>query len=374
MSEAKAPAAPLEARPDLRFAALKAMCDDTGLFQHAAHSVPDRDHGYCVDDNARALLLSCALNGAGEALLPDRLTTRFASFVQHAWNPDRGRFRNFMGFDRRWLEEVGSEDSHARTLWALGVCARDDPNRLRRRWAEDLFVAALVPVEAFSSPRSWAFTLLGLDAYCAVAPAGAPAGAMRRRLADRLCDLLRVAGRADWVWFEPALAYDNARLCEALLVVGQSLKEDTYVAAGLRTLDWLTALQTAPSGAFRPVGTESFGALYTAPKAFDQQPIEAAAAIAAAYAAWRSDNASRWRAEAERAFTWFFGANDLGLALVNPADGGCCDGLHPDRVNLNRGGESLVSFLLSAIDMRRFAKTRVDRPRLALSSEASAHP
>jgi hypothetical protein len=111
------------------------MCDDTGLFQHAVHSVPDRSHGYCVDDNARALLLSVALNEPGERLLPEVLISRFASFVQHAWNPDEKHFRNFMGFDRRWLENRGSQDSHGRTLWALGECARSDANPSRRAWA-----------------------------------------------------------------------------------------------------------------------------------------------------------------------------------------------------------------------------------------------
>src|SRR5437764_1411606 len=137
------------------------MCDDTGLFQHAVHSVPDRSHGYCVDDNARALLLACALNNPGEARLSEVLTARFAAFVQHAWNPDTRRFRNFMGFNRTWLEDTGSEDSHGRTLWALGETARRDASSSRRRWAEALFAEALSTTEAFRSPRAWAFTLLG---------------------------------------------------------------------------------------------------------------------------------------------------------------------------------------------------------------------
>ena len=146
------------------------MCDDVGVFQHAVHSVPDRAHGYCVDDNARALLLACALNNTGEQPLSDVLTTRFAAFVQHAWNPDTRQFRNFMGFNRTWLEDKGSEDSHGRTLWALGQSARTDASPSRRQWATGLFAEALPTVESFRSPRAWAFALLGLDAYCAVAP------------------------------------------------------------------------------------------------------------------------------------------------------------------------------------------------------------
>src|SRR5258707_11352662 len=132
------------------------------MLQPAVHSVPDRSHGYCVDDNARALLFSSALSGAGEALLSDRITSRFAAFIQHAWNPDTRRFRNFMSYDRRWLEPSGSEDSHGRTLWALGECAHLDSDPSRRRWAAELFKTALPVVEEFTSPRAWAFTLLGL--------------------------------------------------------------------------------------------------------------------------------------------------------------------------------------------------------------------
>src|SRR5204862_6850652 len=175
---------------DMQLGHFLSMCDDTGLFQHAVHSVPDRAHGYCVDDNARALLLACALNNPGEARLSEVLTARFAAFVQHAWNPDTRRFRNFMGFNRTWLEDTGSEDSHGRTLWALGETARRDAGSSRRRWAEALFAEALSTTEAFRSPRAWAFTLLGLDAYCAVAPEDIQASEARHSLADRLISCL----------------------------------------------------------------------------------------------------------------------------------------------------------------------------------------
>src|SRR5476649_291252 len=161
---------PRPAAPDMQIGHFLSMCDDTGLFQHAVHSVPDRSHGYCVDDNARALLLACALNNPGEQRLPEILTARFAAFVQHAWNRDTKRFRNFMGFNRAWLEDSGSEDSHGRTLWALGECARTDANPSRRQWASSLFAAALPTAASLCSPRASAFTLLGLEAYCAVTP------------------------------------------------------------------------------------------------------------------------------------------------------------------------------------------------------------
>jgi glycosyltransferase involved in cell wall biosynthesis len=343
------------------------MCDDTGLFQHAVLSVPDRLHGYCVDDNARALLVACALNAPGEQRLPEALTARLAAFVQHAWNPDNGRFRNFMSFDRRWLEDVGSEDSHGRTLWALGECARGDANPTRRRWAASLFEQALPPVKHFDSPRAWAFTLLGLDAYCIAVAEDSRAQNMRHLLAGRLISILSSVETQDWVWFEEGLAYDNARLPQALIATGVSTGMPLYVTAGLRSLRWLMTQQTSAAGLFRPVGSESFGDKRQPPRAFDQQPLEATATISACLAAWRADGDVQWKADAGRAFAWFLGSNDLSSPLVDLETGSCCDGLHPDRTNENLGGESVVSYLLGLAEIRQLARmlgNRVKPPPL----------
>ena len=348
------------AAPDMQIGHFLSMCDDTGLFQHAVHSVPDRSHGYCVDDNARALLLACALNNPGEQPLSEVLTARFAAFVQHAWNPDTGRFRNFMGFNRTWLEDRGSEDSHARTLWALGESARADASPSRRQWAAALFAQALSTVESFSSPRAWAFTLLGLGAYCAVAPDDLHAQEIRHSLAGRLMSCLTSVETPDWVWFEEGLAYDNARLPQALIMTGMATQTPDYVDAGLRSLRWLMTQQTSPVGHFRPIGTAGFGELRQHPRAFDQQPVEATATIAACLTAWRADGDAEWKALATRAFTWFLGSNDLSVALVDPHTGSCRDGLHPDRANENRGGESVVCYLLGLAEIRQLARVDAD--------------
>ena len=345
--------------PDLQLEHFLSMCDDTGLFQHAVHSVPDRAHGYCVDDNARALLLASALNEAGERPLSEILTARFASFVQHAWNPDTRRFRNFMGFNRIWLEDKGSEDSHGRTLWALGECARKDASPSRRRWAAALFAEALPTAASFGSPRASAFTLLGLNAYCAVVPDHRYACELRLSLADELMFDLALVETPDWRWFEEVLAYDNARLPQALIVTGLATRTPAYVDAGVRTLRWLMTRQTAPAGHFRPVGTESFGKLRTAPRAFDQQPVEAAATIAACLAAWRADHDAEWKTIAKKVFSWYLGNNDLSVALVDPQTGSCRDGLHPDRANENCGGESVVSYLLGLAEIRQLARVNL---------------
>jgi glycosyltransferase involved in cell wall biosynthesis len=342
--------------PEMQPSHFVSMCDDTGVLQHAIHSVPDRAHGYCLDDNARALLVACALDAPGEQRLPEPLTARFAAFVQHAWNPEVRRFRNFMSFERRWLEDTGSEDSHGRALWALGECARADPNASRRRWAAALFAEAAPSVASFRSPRAWAFTLLGLDACSAVAAADACVTELRQHLAARLMSILSAVATEDWVWFEEELAYDNARLPQALIVTGIATGTPAYLAAGSRALRWLMTLQTTQTGLFRPVGSMSFGDKRRHPRAFDQQPLEATATISAALAAWRADGNPKWKADAQRAFAWFLGSNDLSCPLVDLETGSCCDGLHPGRVNENRGAESVISYLLALAEIRQLAR------------------
>jgi hypothetical protein len=176
----------------------------------------------------------------------------------------------------------------------------------------------------------------------------------------------------DWVWFEEGLAYDNARLPQALMATGMATQTPTYVDAGLKSLRWLMGKQEAPAGHFRPVGTSGFGEQRQHPRAFDQQPVEATATIAACLAAWRADGDTQWKADAARVFTWFLGSNDLSVALVDPQTGSCRDGLHPDRANENRGGESAVSYLLALADIRQLARVNADVTKPAALRAVSA--
>ncbi len=362
--------------PEIKTDYLRSLCDSTGILQHALHSIPDRSHGYCVDDNARALLLSIRLSRCGEECLPEMLTSAFAAFVQHAWNPAAQRFRNFMSYQRQWLEEVGSEDSHGRTLWALGECAANDRALSRRNWAEGLFKSALPSVEAFTSPRAWAFTLLGLDAYCGTFSGDMEANRMRRDLADRLMLLFSKVQTPDWRWFEDGLAYDNGRLSQALICTGLATRTQSYVEAGLASLRWLMSLQRTPAGDFRPIGSQSFGDKRVAPRPYDQQPLEATAAISACLAAARADESAVWLADARRALGWFLGENDLRTPLIDSATGACCDGLHPDRPNENKGAESVLSYLLGLLEIRQFQRTSTaTRIEYSLNApKVAAHP
>jgi len=189
---------------------------------------------------------------------------------------------------------------------------------------------------------------------------------MRRLLADKLMALFLATETKDWPWFENVLAYDNARLPQALIQTGLATGTSSYVDVGIRSLHWLMSLQTTSSGHFRPVGTKSFGAIRQKPEAFDQQPVEASAAISACLAAWRADGSAEWRAGATRAFGWFLGENDLRTRLIDPDTGCCSDGLHPDRANQNMGAESALAYLLGRIEIGQFNRTAaIDRTRPA---------
>ncbi len=323
---------------------LKHLLDSTGIAQHAVYAVVAREHGYCVDDNARGLILAATLSRLGlEPAFAQELHARTAAFLQHAWNDDCGLFRNFMSYDRRWLEEAGSEDSHGRAVWALGVVARDNARADIRRWARELLERAAPALAGFTSPRALAFGLLGIAASHEAAEQPGLSD-LRERLAARLCGHLRDSRASGWVWFEASLSYDNARLPQALLAAGE-------LEAGLATLSWLCREQTAEGGHFRPIGSNGFWRRGGPRARFDQQPVEAAATVAACVLAARQTGDARWLAEAARAHAWFHGDNDLGRPVAVAATGGCRDGLHPDRVNANQGAESTLAWLQAELDM-----------------------
>ena len=340
------PPAPLAVlAPD--FSAVERMSDATGMLQHSIFSIPDRRHGYCIDDNARALMLVARMPGLAETVA-DKWMTIYAAFVQHAWNPDVRRFRNFMRFDRSWCEDVGSEDSNGRTLWALGTVARHARIRKHREWATALFDETASIALELGSPRAQAFAMLGAAEMLQNHPGHPLARQILEQLSTLHLALLAEARRPEWEWFEIVLAYDNARLPEAMIRAGLALGRGDLVETGIGTLDWIVAQQTSPEGRFRAVGTESFGRAYAAPLAFDQQPLEAQATIEACVAAHAATGDARWVAEAERAYRWFLGVNDLDLALSTAQDGGCFDGLTPSGLNRNQGAESILALQLAS--------------------------
>lgn len=322
---------------------LMRICDSTGILQHSIHGIPDRRHGYCVDDNARALMLMHRLDAPTLAKC-GHLTTVFASFVQHAWNPDTSEFRNFMGFQRNWLEAIGSEDSCGRTIWAIGITARHAQDAGMRRWACQLFAETAGSALDFQSPRAIAFAMLGAVSFAKAQPGHALADRLIRQGAGRLKTLHVAIARPGWNWFEDVLAYDNCRLPEAMLRAGAHLDDDNIIACGLETLDWVMQVQTAPRGHFRPVGSNSFGQSYLRPKVFDQQPVEIWAAIDAASAAWDVTRDPQWLVHARCAYDWFGGHNDRSVVVGDPVTGTSRDGINPRGPNLNEGAESVLAY------------------------------
>lgn len=340
-------------KPDL--AAVERMSDSTGMLQHSIYSIPDRRHGYCIDDNARALLLMTQIDDV-EPMRRDRWMTTYASFIQFAWNSDARRFRNFMNYDRTWCEDVGSEDSNGRTLWALGVTARDAHERKHREWAIALFDTTASLAFDLGSPRAQAFAMLGAAAVLEAHPRHQLATQILRRFPDEHLALLDEARRPEWEWFEIVLAYDNARLPEALLRAGKALGRDDLIRCGVSTLEWIAGKQISAEGKFRAVGSESFGRVYAEPLPFDQQPLEAQGMVEACRAAFDATGDRRWMAEAERAYRWFLGANDLDLPVASIADGGCFDGLMPTGLNRNQGAESILALQLATCAISGLAK------------------
>jgi len=349
----------LDELPEVKLSHLTRMTDDTGVLQHAIFTIPNRSEGYTTDDNARALIFTMLLGQMereqfGKVNPPTETSAlRYLSFLEHALNPAKGRFKNFLRYDRRWNEAVGSEDSHGRAMWGLGTVLGRSQDEGLRGAAGRLFEFALPAVLEFHSPRAWAYTLLGIQEYLDSYPGDRDAQKIRSALSRRLLEMYEAIRRPNWKWLENVVAYGNARLPQAMLLAGSASSDDRMVSAGLESLDWLLAMQRCEAnGHFVPIGSQGFYRQDGEKARFDQQPIEAAGAVSACLQAYRITGDGRWRNEAWSAFNWFLGDNDLQLPLYDSVTGGCRDGLHPDRANQNQGAESTLSFLMALLEMR----------------------
>ena len=349
----------LDTLPGIDLRHFRSLTDDTGILQHAAFAAPARAHGYCVDDNARALivaLMHARLEGYDERNVPAQ---RFLSLIAYALNPDNGRFRNFMGYDRRWLEEVGSEDSHGRALWALGTAADLALDESTRGLAVLLLHQSLPAAHDFTSVRAWAFAILGLTHYLSVREDG-NAEKLFAQLDERCMSCYHATAGDDWPWFESAVGYANGRIPHALLLAGERTGNEEWTATALRSLEWLIAIQTAADGHLSIVGNDNWYVRGRERARFDQQPVEVCGLVHACLAADEYTGDPVWTDRALRCFAWFLGDNDLGLPVYNRETGGCHDGLHPDRVNANQGAESTLSWLLSLLALH-LHRRRADR-------------
>jgi glycosyltransferase involved in cell wall biosynthesis len=358
--------------PELNTDHVLRMTDDTGMLQHAIFSVPNTSEGYTTDDNARALIVSTLLDEypeqAGRRVYPD-LSHRYLAFLWLAFNSDTGRFRNFLGYDRKWLEDTGSEDSHGRALWALGNVLGHSRDAGLRGATGRLFEAAVPAVLSFTSPRAWAFCILGMQAYLDWFPGDRAIQGARNVLAERLLDIYEQSHTEIWQWYEKSLSYSNARLPQALILTGRRSDNKRMIEVGIESLRWLVAEQhRGDQEIFVPIGSHGFYTEGGEKARFDQQPVEACATISACLEAFRLTNEPQWLEEARRVFGWFLGKNDLHVSLYDASTGGCRDGLHPDRVNMNQGAESTLSFLMALFEMQGAKVTNAEQMHTEMST------
>ncbi len=350
--------------PEVKLHHLTVLTDDTGILQHALYNVPNRDHGYCTDDNARALLVATIgkkLLLEHEALL-DMFVSRYLSFLQYAFNEEAGRFRNFMTYSRQWLEQAGSEDAHGRSVWGLGKSVAYMEDTARIAMATTLFSKAIEQIEHFTSPRAHAFSLVGMHAYLQKFSGDSEVKRAREIAANRLFDQFKNNATDEWPWLEDHLTYANGKLPHALLLSGQWLNRGDMFDMGIRSLEWLAAIQT-DSGHFVPIGNNGWYSNGGRRSRFDQQPIEANAMIEACIEAYNVTREKKWIDTAVMCFNWFLGHNDLNMSLYDPKTGGCRDGLMADGLNQNQGAESTLAWLLSLLSLHQLmAEDILTRP------------
>ena len=337
--------------PEIKLDYLRRMTDSSGMLQHAKYTIPDRTHGYCVDDNARALIVIATLQDL-RPLEPElgSLAAVYLSFLGYAFNDETGRFRNFMSYDRRWLEATGSEDSHSRALWGLGVAVALGRDKGQVDFARELFHRALDVAENFTHPRAIAFAILGMHAYQSRNNEDSRTLRLCKSLSGQLMQLFSDRASIDWPWCADTLTYDNARLPQALLLSGQRLADPAMIELGLRSLGWLKQIQTDEKGLhFAAIGNQGWFPKDGSKALFDQQPIEAAAMVDACIEAFNYTQDEQWITYAYRCLNWYQGENDLGLLLCDYATGGCRDGLQAQGVNENQGAESTLCWLMSLL-------------------------
>lgn len=343
--------------PNLRFEHMFSMTDDTGMLQHARFGVANRGHGYCTDDNARALVT--ALRGRrmqGDARFARALRT-YASFLEHAFDPANGRFRNFMSFDRQWLDDVGSDDSHGRAVWALGTLVAEGDCDWEQRLGMSLFKQAAPALVDLPHARAQAFGMLGLHAYLGRFGGDREVRVLYDTLANALHVRFLLHGQADWPWIEDRVTYDNARIPQALLQAGGMLGRKDMEACALRSLEWLVQAQTRTchadpgSTVFVPVGNRGWWRRDAAFARYDQQPLEAGGTTEACLLAASITRDATWHVRARLAFDWFLGRNDARAPLADVLTGGCRDGLGPQGANENQGAESTLSWLMAHLAM-----------------------
>jgi hypothetical protein len=324
---------------------LVAMTDDVGVFQHARHDIPNRHFGYCTDDVSRALIVAIeASRNRTTETGAARLVTTYLGFLHDAQQND-GWFHNFMGYDRRWQDTRGTEDSFGRAMWGLGHAAARAPRESWRTVAREAFERGLPHVAALPHVRSRAYAGLGILARLDADPS-APLALVLRAAAEPIAAAYRANASPGWAWCEDMMTYDNARLCEVLVRAGSRLGDEAMLDAGLSMFRFLASI-VIEGGMFVPVGNDGWYPRGGTRARYGQQPLEAAAFVDAALAVHAVTGDPADRTLADLAGAWFLGRNTHEASLVS--GGGCRDGIDVTGASDNMGAESTIAYLMSAI-------------------------
>ncbi len=360
------PAAAASALPELNLAHLERMTDDTGIVQHATYSVPARRTGYCVDDNARALIVAVDADRAQASAAARPLVTKYLSYL-HCSQESDGIFRNFMSYDRSLERALASDDCIGRALWALGVTATLAADDGCRALANDMFRRAL-PHAGQLGPRGTAQAILGVASMLAATPDSAEMRAALDRLVEKLAERYHNYATDEWRWFEATLTYDNAILPLALFAAYEITKERATLRVARESLEFLEdvcfdgdRLQLVGNTGWHSRGKEKSSA--------DEQAIDAAAFVLAFRCAYKVTADRHYLRRMRESFAWFLGANRLGVPLYDFATGGCCDGIGVTEVNRNQGAESTICFLLSLLKMLELSGEELESMDEAMVAE-----
>ncbi|OFY78905.1 MAG: glycosyl transferase [Bacteroidetes bacterium RIFOXYA12_FULL_35_11] len=324
---------------------IKRMTDDTGIIQHAKFGIPNLKEGYCLDDNARALLMALMAYRQKKDKLALNLAPIYLSYIHYMQNKD-GTFRNFLSFSRNFLDEVGSEDSFGRTIWALGYLLGNAPNDAYYQTGKLVFFDASPNFEKLQSIRAIANSMVGISYYLRSNPSDESMTERLRNLAGKLIKNYEENSSPDWKWFEPLLAYDNGILPLALLHSAEILYDDKISKIALETMNFLTEI-TLKDGYLSIIGNEKWYKKEGERSMFAQQPVDALAMVLMYHQAFHLTKDKEYLTKLFSSFMWFMGENDLRMNLFDFETKGCCDGFEKYGVNRNQGAESSLSYLIS---------------------------
>lgn len=324
---------------------VKRMTDDTGIIQHAKFGIPNLKEGYCLDDNARALLMVLMAYKQKKHPLALELSPVYLSYIHYMQNDD-GMFRNFLSFSRQFLDEVGSEDSFGRTIWSLGYLLGNAPNDAYYQSGKEIFFEAAPNFEKLQSIRAIATTIIGISYYLRSNPQDEGMTERLRAMAYKLVNEYKQHRSEDWHWFESILAYDNAMLPLSLLHAAGILNDDIISEIAMESMHFLSDL-TLKDGYLSVVGNEKWYIKNGKPSVFAQQPLDALAMVLMFHQAFHFTKDKIWLTKLYTSFMWFLGENDLRMSLYDFETKGCCDGLENYGVNRNQGAESTLAYLIS---------------------------